>query len=36
MHNVEYKAELRDLAMARAACRAVGAAHQVDQAGSGW
>jgi adenylate cyclase class IV len=27
MHNVEYKAELRDLAMARAACRALGAAH---------
>ena len=27
MHNVEYKAELRDLAVARAACKAVGAAH---------
>lgn len=27
MHNVEYKAELRDLAMARAACGAIGAAH---------
>lgn len=27
MHNVEYKAELRDLAMARAACHAVGATH---------
>lgn len=27
MHNVEYKAELRDMAMARAACRAVGASH---------
>ena len=27
MHNVEYKAELRDLEMARAACRAVGAAY---------
>ncbi len=25
MHNVEYKAELRDMAMARAACQAVGA-----------
>lgn len=35
MHNVEYKAELRDLEMARATCRAVGAAyittlHQTD------
>lgn len=26
MHNVEYKAELRDIAMARAACQSVGAA----------
>ncbi len=27
MHNVEYKAELRDMAMAKATCRAVGASH---------
>jgi adenylate cyclase class 2 len=27
MHNVEYKAELRDMAIARAACQAIGASH---------
>ncbi|MBK7406434.1 MAG: CYTH domain-containing protein [Phycisphaerales bacterium] len=27
MHNIEYKAELRDTSVARAACRAVGASH---------
>ncbi len=27
MHNIEYKAELRDMPMARATCKAVGASH---------